>query len=129
VAALFGTMGIDMAAMESVEAAGDPQAGLKVLLVMLVMLLLLVPVAMMFWFAPVILVLNDEVGVLESMKLSFRGCLKNLLPFLLYGLLGFVLSIVASIPLMLGWLVLTPVVIASIYAAYKDIYLGAGDAG
>lgn len=126
---MFGAMGIDMAALESGEVAQDPQAGLKMLLAVLVMLFLLVPVAMMFWFAPVILVLNDEVGIIESMKLSFRGCLKNILPFLLYGILGFVLSIVATIPLALGWLVLMPVVIASVYAAYRDIYLGAGDAG
>jgi len=36
---------------------------------------------------------------------------------------GFVLMIVATIPLGLGWLVLGPVLAASIYASYKDIYL------
>lgn len=126
---MLGAMGIDMAALESGEFAQDPEAGLGVLLAVLVMLLLFIPLMMLFWFAPVILVLNDEVGILDAMKMSFQGCLKNILPFLLYGILGFVLSIVATIPLMLGWLVLTPVVIASVYAAYKDIYLGAGSAG
>ena len=31
--------------------------------------------------------------------------------------------IVATLPLMLGWLALGPVLAASIYTAYRDIYL------
>ena len=57
------------------------------------------------------------------MKGSFMGCLKNILPFLVYGVIMFVLAIVASIPLALGWLVLGPMTVASVYAAYRDIYL------
>ena len=57
------------------------------------------------------------------MKGSFSGCLKNMLPFLLYGVVLFVLSILASLPLLLGWLVLGPVFGASIYTSYRDIYL------
>ena len=34
----------------------------------------------------------------------------------------FLLSIVATLPLLLGWLVLGPVLAASLYTAYKDIY-------
>jgi hypothetical protein len=37
----------------------------------------------------------------------------------------FVLAIVASIPLALGWLVLGPMIVASVYTAYRDIYLSA----
>ena len=32
------------------------------------------------------------------------------------------ISVVASIPFMLGWLILGPVMAASIYTAYRDIY-------
>ena len=35
----------------------------------------------------------------------------------------FVAAIVATVPLLLGWLVLGPVMAASIYTAYRDIYL------
>jgi len=45
-------------------------------------------------------------------------------PFVLYGLVGLVLGIVASIPFGLGWLVLGPVAIASVYVGYRDIFLG-----
>jgi hypothetical protein len=34
----------------------------------------------------------------------------------------FVLAIVASIPLGLGWLLLGPVIIASVYTSYRDIF-------
>jgi uncharacterized membrane protein len=56
------------------------------------------------------------------MKQSFVGSLRNIVPFLLYGLILFLLSIVATLPLLLGWLVLGPVLAASLYTAYKDIY-------
>jgi hypothetical protein len=38
------------------------------------------------------------------------------------GVILLVASIVASIPLGLGWLVLGPVLVASIYTGYRDIY-------
>jgi uncharacterized membrane protein len=60
-----------------------------------------------------------------ALKESFVGCLRNILPFLVYSIVVLVLGIVASIPLGLGWLVLGPVLIASVYTAYRDIF---GDA-
>jgi uncharacterized membrane protein len=45
-----------------------------------------------------------------------------MLPFLLYGIVMIVLAILASIPLGLGLLVLIPVMLASMYTAYRDIY-------
>ena len=101
--------------------AGQPQAAMTGALAGLVMLALMLPLFMAMWFAPALVVLHER-GVLEAMKESFRGCLRNVVPFLVYGLAGFVLSVLASIPLFLGWLVLGPVFVASIYASYRDIY-------
>jgi len=64
-----------------------------------------------------------DLGAVEAMKQSFTGCLRNIVPFLVYGIIGFLLAIVASIPLGLGWLVLAPVLAASIYTGYRNIYL------
>jgi uncharacterized membrane protein len=44
-------------------------------------------------------------------------------PFLLYGIVLFILAIVAVIPLGLGMLILGPVIYASIFVAYKDIFV------
>jgi uncharacterized membrane protein len=82
---------------------------------------LLLPVSMALWFAPALVVLNDR-GAVEAMKESFAGCLKNIVPFLLYGVVLFVAAIIAAIPFGLGWLVLGPVVAGSLYASYRDIY-------
>jgi hypothetical protein len=92
------------------------------LLAALVVLALMLPVVMAVWFAPALVVFQDK-GAVEAMKESFSGCLRNVVPFLVYGAIGLVLSILASIPLMLGWLALGPVFAGSMYASYKDIYL------
>jgi len=92
-----------------------------VMLVVLITLALYVPLIMAIWFAPALVVLRNATAV-DAVKLSFQGCLLNIIPFLLYGLIMLVLSIIAIIPLGLGFLVLVPVVMASVYVAYRDIY-------
>ena len=117
-------MGVGMFALFS---GGEPGAGaaagavMGTLLGILIMLALMLPVVMAIWLAPALVVLNGR-GAVEAMKESFSGCLKNIVPFLLYGVVLFVASIVAAIPLFLGWLVLGPVFAGSIYASYRDIY-------
>ncbi|MGQ0653618.1 MAG: BPSS1780 family membrane protein [Betaproteobacteria bacterium] len=91
-------------------------------LAMLIMLALLVPVLMALWFAPC-LVLFQGRGAVAAMAESFVACVANTVPFLLYGLILLGLSIVASIPMGLGWLVLGPLTAASIYTGYRDIFV------
>ncbi|MGH8670137.1 MAG: BPSS1780 family membrane protein [Burkholderiales bacterium] len=100
-------------------AAAGALAGLA--LAGLVMLALMIPILMAIWFAPALVVFHER-GAVEAMKESFSGCLRNIVPFLVYGLVTLVLAILASIPIALGWLVLGPVLAASIYTAYRDIY-------
>ena len=83
--------------------------------------LLLLPLAMALWFAPA-LVMFDRLAPLASLRASFVGCLKNTLPFLIYGVVGLVLLVLALLPMLLGLLVFVPVLIGSIYASYSDIY-------
>lgn len=96
-------------------------AGAGLLLAALIFFALLIPLLMAVWFAPALVVFHDA-GAVAAMQASFAGCLRNMMPFLLYGIVWFIASIVASIPFGLGWLVLGPVTAASIYTAYKDIY-------
>jgi len=103
------------------DAAGVAAIGSSFALAMLVMLALSILVYMALWFAPALVVLRG-VAPVAALQSSFSGCLKNIVPFLIYGLVVFVLGILATIPLGLGWLVLGPVLVASIYTAYRDIY-------
>jgi len=117
------TMGVGMAAMMGQADPESMQAmGMTMVLAMLIMFALLLPLIMAIWLAAPLVVFHDH-GAVDAMKGSFTGCLKNILPFLLYGLVLFVFSIFATIPLGLGWLVLGPVFAASVYASYRDIYL------
>jgi len=97
------------------------QVASGVLLLILIGLGLYVPILMGLWFAPAHVVLGG-CGVTDAVTRSFKGCLANIVPFLVYGVVGLVLSVIASIPLMLGWLVLFPMVTASVYIAYKEIF-------
>jgi uncharacterized membrane protein len=101
----------------------EEMAGLvmTILLASLVMLALSLPMYMAMWFACPLIVLGQH-DVAAALKSSFGACLKNILPFLVWSIAIFFLSIVASIPLALGWLLLGPVVMASIYLSYRDIY-------
>ena len=105
----------------AVDPGAAVSAALSILLALLVMLALLVPVFMAIWFAPALVVFQER-GAVEALKASFGGCLKNIVPFLVQGVILLAASIVASIPFGLGWLVLGPVLVASIYTAYRDIY-------
>jgi len=95
-------------------------------IVILVGMFLYVPLIMAFWFAPVLVALGEQ-DVVEAMKNSFRACLLNVVPYLVYGVVGLVFSIIATIPLGLGWLILFPVITISVYLSYKDIFTQSGD--
>lgn len=98
--------------------------GLTLAIAVLLVVALMLPLVMAIWFAPPLVAFHD-MGAWEAMKASFFGCLKNLLPFLLYGIVVFIAAVIASIPLFLGWLVLGPVIAASLYTSYRDIYFTA----
>jgi uncharacterized membrane protein len=117
--ALFGLTGI-----LGGEEAVTPAMTIGLLLVLLITMLLALPLAMAFWFAPALLIFNRQLPVVAAFKLSFSACLKNIMPFTVFGLVAMVLAVIASIPLMLGLLVLAPVMIAANYCAYKDIFEG-----
>ena len=107
---------------------GDPNAaaavgamGAGLAIAFLVVFGLSILIYMALWFAPSLVVFHD-VAPMDAVRQSFRACLKNIVPFLIYGIIMFVLMIIATIPLFLGLLVLMPVGLAAIYAAYRDIF-------
>lgn len=91
------------------------------LLAMLIMLALMVPLTMAIWFAPALVVFRN-IAPVPAMKASFAACLKNMLPFLVFGIIVMVLGFVASLPLFLGWLVLLPVLVGAHYSSYLDLF-------
>jgi len=89
------------------------------------------PLIMVIWFAP-LLVVFDGLAPGPAMKLSFEACLKNTVPFLVYGLAILGAWMVLSLPAVFGplgaavmvalFVLSIPVLICSIYASYKDVF-------
>ena len=76
---------------------------------------------MALWFAPSLVIFRGTAPI-DAMKVSFGACLRNIVPFLLYSLIYIVAAIVASIPFGLGWLVLAPMVMITLYVSYRDVF-------
>jgi hypothetical protein len=109
---------------EALESAGEMSEEMNwfvILPVGLLGLALAVLLSMAAWFAPALVALHEPTAF-EAIKLCFRGCLRNWLPFLVYGLMFIVFAILASLPLLLGWLVMIPLMYCSTYVAYRDIF-------
>jgi len=89
------------------------------------------PLIMLIWFAP-LLVIFEGLAPVAAMKLSFSACLRNTVPFLVYGLALLAMWVLMSLPAVLGIIgsvlvvvllvVSIPVLICSIYASYKDVF-------
>jgi uncharacterized membrane protein len=78
-------------------------------------------VAMAFWFAPALVVFRN-VAPVDAVRASFAANLKNLPAFLVFGVVYFVAAIVASIPFGLGWVVLVPLSVLTVYVSYRDVF-------
>ncbi|MFK8031067.1 MAG: BPSS1780 family membrane protein [Gammaproteobacteria bacterium] len=88
---------------------------------MLIVIALMLPVFMATWFAIALITLHG-LSVLDAMRLSFLGSLRNLLPMLLFSVaLGF-LFFIAVLPFFLGLLIMYPIMLISTYTAYRDIF-------
>ena len=115
----------DPAAAEAVLKAAP-----KVFTAALVVMTLSLPLLMGLWFAP-LLVYFDDLKPLRALYVSLWACWKNGLPFLVYGILVFVgLMLLTPFAMALRqtdlslWL-LAPVLVPSVYASYKDIFVSA----
>jgi uncharacterized membrane protein len=122
IAALFGFSMMSMMMGGAQPTAEQMQSGLAgMALALLILMGLSVPVYMAVWFSTPLVMLN-QLDTGAALKSSFAACLKNVMPFLVWGAAMFLLAIAASLPIMLGWLLLGPVLLASVYTGYRDIY-------
>lgn len=92
------------------------------LLLFLVLLALLMLAAAAYWFAPG-LVLYTDLSATAAMKESFRVCFSNWLPFLVFGVLGLLVSLGGMLLLVIGFFLLSlPVLMAAYYASFRDLF-------
>ena len=89
------------------------------------------PVLMLIWFAPMLVVFNGAAPV-AAMRLSFAACVGNTVAFLVYGAAILMAWLALSLPAALGpvggalaialLVASIPVLICSVYASYQDIF-------
>jgi hypothetical protein len=65
--------------------------GFGILFGILAVLVLVTVMAMVNWFAPALIVLHGAKPV-DAMKASFRACMRNWIPFLVYGAIGILIG-------------------------------------
>jgi hypothetical protein len=115
----------------SLLAAGDDPAALEaavrekpllVMLQLLIMAALMVPIAAAAWYSPALIVLSGQ-DVKNALLLSLKACFINIWPLLIWGIASVVLALIGSIPFGLGLLVVLPMMIASVYLSYRDIFV------
>lgn len=120
--ALVGGAAIGASIGAATQSAGGMLAAAGAgLMAMLIGLALMVPVTMAIWFAPALVIFRG-VQPVDALRMSFAACLRNIMPFLVYGVLGFVAAIVASLPAGLGWLVLLPLCFLTVQTTYRDVF-------
>jgi hypothetical protein len=86
------------------------------------------PLMMATWYAP-LLVFFDDIKPLPALYLSLIACIKNMRPLLVYGVILMIpLFVFTRIGLVvhqidLGLWLLAPLLVPSIYASYRDIFV------
>jgi hypothetical protein len=125
----------------------DQELLLLALLALLLFAALTLPAIMAIWFAPALIILAKTEAI-EAIKLSFKACLRNVMAYLIYGLVAaLVMTLIAALIaviiaattigngspsvttfVVMGLLYLlmglwgAPVLFCSIYQSYVDIF-------
>lgn len=96
--------------------------GPLMILQFVVLFLVLVAASMSMYFtAPLVATRNEN--PVRAVWLSMTGLLKNVLAGLAHTLASLVLALLATIPLGLGWPVSPPIMMLTLCAAFRDVYL------
>ena len=129
--AFLPTVGLAGVSILFLGAEADPAqmaemvVSLEYIIGLLVAMGLSVPLLMAIWFAPALVVLQDCKPV-DALRTSFTACLKNVVPFLVFGIASLLIGILCTIPLGLGLLIFMPAVVASEYTSFVDVFAATG---
>ena len=124
--AVSKTMAAGAATPETMDAIRT--AAPRMMMAMIVGIGVALPLILAVWFAP-LLVFFDDVKPLPALVLSLWACVKNILPLLIYGMAVLVpMVILAPLSLAmrqpdLGLWLLAPILVPSLYASYKDLFV------
>lgn len=118
-ASSMAAAGVDTEQLLRHLVAGGSGLLLSVMILMAVAAIFLIAAA--YWFAPG-LVFYADMGAAAAMKASLAACLRNWLPFLLYGIVSMLVLLGGTLVLLIGLLVAVPVLMASYYPCFRDLF-------
>ena len=132
--------------IEEADPAAVAEIVLPLLLALLVWVALTIPIFMGAWFV-IPLIIGHDMGPWTAFKASFSGCIKNILPFLMYSLVcmgylvglivvaGLISAVISQIPVLgvvYEWVLspilqgfLTVFLCITVYVGYRDIFYDA----
>lgn len=99
----------------------DPQTADKAALAVTTAAALYLPVMMLMWFAPA-LVMFDKLPAWRALMLSLKACAVNMLPFLLYSVIMSALLMLAMMLFVVGLALWVPLAVVTTYVSYRDIF-------
>lgn len=121
VAIILGPVFFELVTNDDPEALANPDV-LGLLWRILLISLLIIPVYAASWFAPALIVLGN-IGVMDALKFSLYAGFRNIGPFLVYSLVGFVLMIPVVLTAGLGMFIVGPMLFASIFISFREIFV------
>jgi hypothetical protein len=98
-----------------------PEAQRRIVLALLAGMAVYVPLAMAMWFSPALVMLGEQPGF-RALLISIQACLRNILPFLLYGVVSTLLFFLAVLPFGIGLVLWIPVMVLTMYASYRNVF-------
>jgi len=103
-----------------VEALLAPGSGVQFSMLTGLALFFLLMLAMQF--APMLVFFNG-MSPRQALQASIYGSIRNIVPFSVYSLIMQLIAFAVSIiPMGLGWIILLPIGLTSMYVAYRDIF-------
>ena len=114
-------IGIGVGAGMSFESFMSPGVLLPIILIGFILGILYIPFTMAVWLAATLVALHD-IGALDALRMGFSAAFRNLLALIVLVLVTIPLAVVASVPFLLGWFVLGPVLLILLYAEYRDLF-------
>lgn len=121
--AMFGGAGLLAAAgpEQAMQMAMASGGLLAICMLFLGIMALMLLAAAAYWYAPGLVYFAD-LGPAEAMQQSFSACMRNWLPLLVYSLAGLAVMLLGAVALGIGLLVAIPVLMASYYASFQDLF-------
>ena len=112
--------------VEKLRVLEDPDADIRPILpwllkLMSIQILASIPILMAMWFAPALLVFH-KMRAAHAIRWSLYACISNIGPFIVYGVISVALFGIGLIPKGLGLVVVIPILMASTYSSYRDIF-------